>query len=76
MATIPVFTDRVVEYPRRGVVTKVGGGALSSGDTITLTPSPGIITEPGTPHNAANMNAIGQTIKRLQGTIALGGIIG
>jgi hypothetical protein len=76
MSAIPIFTDRVVQYPRRATVTKVGGGDINSGDTITITPDPGIITEPGTPHNASNMNAIAQTIKRLHGSIALGGIIG
>jgi hypothetical protein len=76
MPNIPTFTDRVVQYPRRGTITKVGGGALSSGDTVTLSPEPGTITEVGTPVNASNLNAIGTAIKRLQGTIALGGLIG
>lgn len=76
MATIPIFTDRVVEFPRRGTITKTGGGALSSGDTITITPDAGTITQAGTLANAANLNAIGNTIKRLQGSINLGGLIG
>jgi hypothetical protein len=76
MVSIPVFTDRVVEYPRRASITKTGGGAISSGDTITIIPEPGTITEAGTPVNALNLNAIGQGIKRLQAVLSLGGLIG
>jgi len=53
-----VWIDRSVQYPTRYTATKVGGGALSSGDDITLTPSTGTVAEVGTPVNAFNMNSI------------------
>lgn len=52
------WSDRDVEFPRNAVATKSGGGSLSSGDTVTLTPSPGTIYTTGTPMNALRFNNI------------------
>lgn len=52
------WKDRNVQYPTRYTISKVGGGALSSGDAVTMTASPGTVTEAGTPVTAANMNSI------------------
>ena len=41
--------DRVVQYPNRYKLTQV------SGDVYDLTPEPGIVTEPGTDLNKANL---------------------
>lgn len=46
------FKDRIVEYPNRYKMVTNGDG------TITLTPEPGVIVEPGTPLNAGNMKAL------------------
>lgn len=45
------WNDRSVEYPRR--YTSVVDGSYT-----TFTPSPGTITEAGTPINASNLNNI------------------
>ena len=42
------WVDRNVQYPARYDITKGGGGAISSGDTVTMTASPGTITAAGT----------------------------
>lgn len=41
--------DRIVQYPNRYKLTQV------SGDIYDLTPEPGVVTEPGTPLNKANL---------------------
>jgi hypothetical protein len=46
------WIDRAVEYARR--YAKTG----ETGTEVTLTPSPGTVTQEGTPVNAANMNKI------------------
>ncbi len=57
MAYTPtVWKDRIVQFARR--FTKTG----ETGTGVTLTPDPGIVTEGGTPVNAANMNKIEQGI--------------
>lgn len=48
--TKTVWKDRTVEKPRNYTMTDNGDG------TITLTPSPGVVTEAGTPIIAANLN--------------------
>jgi len=55
MAYTPTeWKDRVVEHPRTYTIQDNGDG------TITLTPEPGTIYEPGTPVSAPNMNKIEQ----------------
>lgn len=78
---LPTFVDRNVEFPGRFVVTKAGGGALSSGDTLSFTESPGTITEAGTAINASVMNQVATDItdtvidvKNLAKIMSLGGL--
>ena len=52
------WTDRNVTTPTDYVATKSGGGALSSGDTLTMTASPGVTTDAGTPIQAQFMNEL------------------
>lgn len=52
--------DRIVEFPKRFIMTDNGDG------TITLEPSPGTITQAGTHVNATNMNGIEDAIERIQ----------
>lgn len=73
--TKTTWTDRVVQYPKRYTITKVGGGALSSGDTVTMDVSPGTITEAGTPITADNMNNIETGLDELNQIVSLGGLI-
>jgi hypothetical protein len=55
MAYTPTtWKDRVVEHPRTYTIQDNGDG------TITLTPAPGTVYEPGTPVSAPNMNKIEQ----------------
>lgn len=51
-----VWQDRIVERPRTFTVTNNPDG------TITLTPSPGIVVQEGTPVNAASLNKMEQGI--------------
>jgi hypothetical protein len=70
------WKDRNVQYPTRYTVTKVGGGAISSGDNVTMTAAPGTITEAGTGITAARMNDIEQrvdTTRRNSINIHMGG---
>jgi hypothetical protein len=76
MALMPIFVDRVVQYPRRAVITHTDGGNIKSGDVITLTPDPGTITQAGTPVNATNLNAIRTTINLNSAIMSLGGLLG
>lgn len=50
------WVDRLVQFPRRFKKS------LEAGDSVTLTPDPGTITEPGTMVSAAAMNKIEQGI--------------
>ena len=52
------WIDRNVSTPTNYTATKGGGGALSSGDTLTMVASPGTVTALGTTINAAKMNNI------------------
>ena len=52
------WTDRNVSTPIDYTATKGGGGALSSGDTLSMTASPGVVTEAGTAITASYMNNI------------------
>lgn len=54
--TKTVWKDRVVEKPRNYTKTDNADG------TITLTPSPGVVTEAGTPIIAASLNNMDQGI--------------
>lgn len=56
--TKTTWVDRNVSTPLNYVATKGGGGALSSGDTLTMTASPGTVTASGTSITASNMNNI------------------
>jgi hypothetical protein len=51
------WIDRIVEFPNR--FTK----SSESASAVTLTASPGTVTEAGTPLNAANLNNIEQGIE-------------
>lgn len=62
------WKDRNVQYPTRYTITKVGGGTLSSGDTVTMAASPGAITEAGTVVTAAIMNEIEDKLVKLERT--------
>lgn len=53
------WRDRAVQRPRTYQVTNNPDG------TITLVPEPGLITEPGTPMNAARLNNIESGIELL-----------
>lgn len=46
------WLDRLVQFPKRFIMTDNGDG------TITLDPSPGTVTQAGTPVNASNLNVI------------------
>jgi hypothetical protein len=59
------WVDRNVSTPLDYVATKGGGGALSSGDTLTMTASPGTVTAAGTPITASNMNGIETGVESL-----------
>jgi hypothetical protein len=61
-----------VQYPNRYTTTKSGGGALSSGDDLTMVASPGTITEAGTTLTAARMNNIETGIEQAAPTGTLG----
>lgn len=51
------WSNRVVQYPRRATISLVTGtGSIDDGDGIELTPTPGAITDAGTPTNQTNMN--------------------
>lgn len=55
--TIPVWKDRKVERPNTyNIQNNIDG-------TITLIPEAGTIYEPGTPLNAANLNALGSQLE-------------
>ena len=56
--TKTTWIDRNVSTPLDYVATKGGGGALSSGDTLTMTASAGVVTAAGTPITASDMNNI------------------
>lgn len=69
--TKQVWVDRNVSTPLNYVATKGGGGALSSGDTLTMTASAGTITAAGTPITASNMNHMEDAIESLNNGDAL-----
>lgn len=52
------WTDRNVSTPSDYTITKSGGGALSSGDVVTMAESPGTVTDAGTDITQARMNNI------------------
>lgn len=49
------FTDRVVEYPGRVTLTDASDSSVLG--TFDVTRDEGVVTDPGTPLNAANLNA-------------------
>lgn len=63
--TKTTWLDRNVSTPTDYVATKGGGGALSSGDTLTMVASPSVVTEAGTPITALVMNNIEDGIEEL-----------
>ena len=66
MGYIPTtWQDRNVATPRDFVATKGGGGAISSGDTLTMTPNPGTITATGVAPNKSRMDNIDEGIESL-----------
>jgi hypothetical protein len=50
------WVDRSVSTPSNATLTKSGGGAISSGDVVSLVASPGVVTQEGTPITASAMN--------------------
>jgi len=66
MGYIPTtWQDRNVATPRDFVATKGGGGAISSGDTLTMTPNPGTITATGVAPNKSRMDNIDEGVESL-----------
>jgi len=62
------WQDRIVQNPLTYTQKNNGDG------TITLTPAPGTVTQPGTPVNATAMNNIEQGIIDLEIMMIMGGV--
>lgn len=57
-----IWEDRIVSTPNDVTLTKSGGGAIVSGDTVTAIASPTIVTKAGTPISADLLNKIEDAI--------------